>query len=108
MMEGIPSIYWMVLIGTLTGFICFVLYQLAMLLSDSRSVVKNTNETVKEVNKTIQEVNEIVKEVNEIISTVKGTVYLVNDAVLVPVKKISTVLSVVSGISEGLASKRGK
>lgn len=100
-MEGIPSIYWMVLIGILTGFICFVLYQLAMLLSDSRSVVRNADETIKEL-------NGIVKDVNEIVGTVKGTIYQVNDAVLVPLKRISTVLSVVSGISEGIVSKRGK
>jgi len=100
-MEGIPSIYWMILIGILTGFICFVLYQLAMLLSDSRSVVRDTDETVKELNK-------VVKDVNEIVGTVKGTVYQVNDAILIPLKRISTVLSVVSGISEGIASRKGK
>ena len=91
----------MILTGILTGFICFVLYQLAMLLSDSRSVVRDTDETVKELNK-------VVKDVNEIVGTVKGTVYQVNDAILIPLKRISTVLSVVSGISEGIASRKGK
>ena len=100
-MEGIPSIYWMILIGIFTGFVCFVLYQLGMLFKDSREVVKRAEKTVKLA-------NDLVEEVSEIVDTVKGTIYQINTAVLVPLKKITTVLGIVSGIAEGISSKRSK
>ena len=100
-MEGIPSIYWMILIGIFTGFVCFVLYQLGMFFKDSRVVVRKAEETVGLA-------NELVEEVSEIVGTVKGTIYQINSAVLVPLRKITTVLSVVSGIAEGISSKKGK
>ena len=91
--------YWMILIGVVAGFFCFVLYQMGMLIRDSRNIVKNTEETLKVL-------NGIVKDVDEIVSELKGTVYEVNRAVLVPVRKISSVFGVVSGLAEGIGSKR--
>ncbi len=100
-MEGIPSIYWMILIGIFTGFVCFVLYQLGMLFKDSREVVRRAEKTVKLA-------NDLVEEVSEIVDTVKGTIYQINTTVLVPLKKITTVLGIVSGIAEGISSKKSK
>lgn len=98
-MEGIPSIYWMAIFGILTGFICFVLYELGMFIKDGRSVILKAVETV-----TI--VNGLVKDVDEILESVKGTVSEVNKAVLVPLRKISSVLNVASSFTEGLSSKK--
>lgn len=98
-MDGIPSIYWMLIFSVFTGFVCFVLYQLGMLIKDSRSVIQKAEHSVVVL-------NGIIKDVNEIVGTVKGTILEVNSAVLVPVRKITNVLSVVSGIAEGFDSKK--
>jgi len=91
----------MILIGILTGFVCFVLYQLGMLFKDSREVVRRAEKTVKLA-------NDLVEEVSEIVGTVKGTIYQINSAVLVPLRKITTVMGIVSGIAEGIGSKKSK
>ena len=98
-MEGIPSIYWMGIFGILTGFICFVLYQLGMLIKDGRGIVVKAGETVSEV-------NSLVRDVSEIVGGVKGMVTQVNSALLVPLKKISSLLSVASSFTEGLSSRK--
>lgn len=97
-METIPAEYWMVIIAILTGFICFVLYQLAILIKESRN-------TVVEARKVISTVNPLLDDVTDIVGTVKDTVYEVNDLVLRPVKKISSILSVASGFIEGVTKK---
>lgn len=107
-MEGIPSIYWMILIGVFVGFVCFVLYQLAMLLKDSRGVVSEGKKMIIDAQETLKIVNGIVADVNEMVSTVKGTVYQVNSAVLVPLRKITTVMGIASGFLEGVKSKGRK
>lgn len=98
-MGEIPSMYWMILIGAVAGFFCFVLYQMGMLIRDSRDIVKNTEETVKVL-------NGIVKDADEIVAELKGTVFEINRVVLVPVRKISSVFGVVSGLAEGMGSKK--
>lgn len=98
-MEGIPSIYWMAVFGILTGFICFVLYEFGMLIKDSRGIVVKAGETVDEL-------NVLVKDVKEIVGSVKGTVSEVNSAVLVPLRKVSSVLNVASSFTEGFASRK--
>jgi len=105
-MDTIPSIYWMIIIGIFTAFICFVLYQLAMLLKESRNTVKETKKIIIDAQETLKIANEIVSDVDEMISTVKGTVYQVNDAILVPIRKISLIVGIASGFIEGISSKR--
>lgn len=105
-MDGIPSVYWMILIGVFTAFVCFVLYQLAMLLKESRGTVSEVKKIIIDAQDTLKVLNGIVSEVSEMVNTVKGTVYQVNDAVLVPLRKITSIMGVASGFIEGVTSKR--
>ncbi len=107
-MEGIPSVYWMILIGVFTGFICFVLYQLAMLLKDSRGLIGESKKVIIDAQETFKVVNSIVSDANEIVSTVKGTVFQINSAVLVPVRKITSIMGVASGFIDGISAKGKK
>jgi hypothetical protein len=50
--------------------------------------------------------NKIVTEATEIVGVVKGTVYELNSAIIRPVRKISSLVSVASAFTEGLTSKR--
>jgi uncharacterized protein YoxC len=92
-MEEIPAIFWMLIVGILVVFVCYVLYQLAMLLKESR-------DSIKGVNKAVEDINNIVSEVNGIIDTVKTPVLQITGAL----HGISTVASVISGIVEGFKS----
>jgi len=92
-MEEIPAIFWMLIVGILVVFVCYVLYQLAMLLKESR-------DSIKGVNKAVEDINNIVSEVNGIIDTVKTPVLQITSAL----HGISAVASVISGIVEGFKS----
>ena len=105
-METIPPIYWMIVIGLVIGFFCFLLYELAMLIRESKRAVGDSRKVIVEAQKTIDTVNMLLVDVTDIVSTVKGTVSEVNAAIIAPVRKISSLLSVVSGFTEGLTSKR--
>lgn len=107
-MESIPSLFWMIIIGLFTGFICFVLYHLAMLLRESRNAVSETKKIVIDAGETLKTVNSIVNDINEVIGTVKGTVYQVNNAVLIPLRKITSIMGIASGFIDGVTSKRAK
>lgn len=91
-METIPAVYWMIVFAFVAGFICFVLYELGMLLRDSRGIVVEAQETVSRA--------------NGVLSTVEETVYEVNDSIVGPIKRIGTILNVIGGFAEGLVSKR--
>ena len=80
-METIPSIYWMIIVAVIAGFICFVLYQLGMLLKDSRKTLQN---------------------VEDITGTVRGTVNEVNDMIIKPIRGIGSGISAISGFMSGL------
>lgn len=80
-METIPPIYWMIVIAATVIMICFVLYELGMLLKDSRKTLQN---------------------VEGITSTVKGTVEEVNSAIIQPIRGIGSGISAVSGFVAGL------
>jgi hypothetical protein len=105
-MEGIPSIYWMILIGVFTGFVCLVLYQLAMLLRESTKAVGDGRKVIQDIQGTVQVANEIVVEVKDMLGTLKVTLSEVNNAVLVPIKKIGLIVGVVSNFVEGVASRK--
>lgn len=96
----------MIIIGVFTGFVCFVLYQLAMLLRESKGAVVDGRKLINEAEETIDTLNDILEDVTEIVTTVKGTVYQVNSAVLVPLRKITTVMGITSGFLEGFSSKK--
>lgn len=98
-METIPSVYWMIIIGIVVAFICLVLYQFAMLLKESKDTVKETRDILAEAQKAIESANEI-------LTTVKGTVTEVNNAIIGPIRKISSVLGVVGSFVEGMKSRK--
>ena len=93
MFETIPSIYWMIIIVIPVGFFTFILYQLGMVIKDSRGVVQNSTKILEETNITLIKTNTILDDVQTIVSTTKGTVEEVNSAVIVPVRQISGILS---------------
>ncbi len=107
-MDTIPSIFWMIIIALLTGFICFVLYQLAMLLKESKNAVSETKKIVVDAQETLKTLNGIINDVEEMVGTIKGTVYQVNDAIIVPIRKITSIVGVASGFIEGITSKRSR
>jgi hypothetical protein len=92
-MEEIPAIFWMIIVGILVVFVCYVLYQLAMLLKESR-------DSIKGVNKALEDINNIVSEIDGIINIVKTPVLQITGAL----HGISTVASVISGIVDGFKS----
>lgn len=71
----------MIVVTAIVAMICFVLYELGMLLKDSRKTIQN---------------------VEGITSTVKGTVDEVNDAIIKPIRGIGAGVSAVSGFISGL------
>lgn len=77
-----------------------------MLLRESRGTVSEVKKIIIDAQETLKVLNGIVSEVSEMVNTVKGTVYQVNDAVLVPIRKISSIMGVASGFIEGVTSKR--
>jgi hypothetical protein len=107
-MENIPPIFWMILIGGIGFFVCFVLYHLAMLLNESTKAVKDSRKIIKDAEELVSSANGIVSEIEGIVKTVKGTVIQINNSVLVPVKKIGILLGVLESFSKGLKSKKGE
>lgn len=105
-MEGIPAVYWMIIFGALVAFVCFVLYEFAILLRESKYAVSDSRKIIQEAEKTVDLANKALVDAQEIISTVKGTIFMVNDTIVGPIKRISSVVSAASGFVEGFASKR--
>jgi len=102
MFEAIPSVYWMILIGIPAGFFTFILYQLGMVTKDVRGVVQSSTRILEETNKTLIKTNVILDDVQAIVSTTKGTVEEVNQAVIVPVRQISGLLSTLTAFLSGI------
>ena len=105
-METIPPLYWMIIIAVALGFICFVLYEFAMLIRESKHAVADSRKIIQEAEKTVDMANNILTEATGIIGTVKDTVSEVNSAIIKPVRKISSLVSIASAFTEGLTSKR--
>lgn len=97
-MDTIPAEYWMIIVAILVGFVCFVLYQLGALIKESK-------DTVAEVKKTLARIDPILNNVTDIVDTVNGTVHEVNEFVIRPIRSVSSILSVASGIMEGIKGK---
>jgi len=105
MLETIPSIYWMIIIAIPVGFFTFILYQLGMVIKDSRGVVQSSTKILDETNLTLIKANTILDDVQTIVSTTKGTVEEVNTAVIVPVRQISGILSTLTAFLSGMKKK---
>lgn len=84
-MQTIPSIYWMIVVAAIAILICFVLYELGMLIKDSRKTLQN---------------------VEGITSTVKNTVEEVNETIIQPIRGIGSGISAVSGFISGLTGDK--
>jgi hypothetical protein len=97
MFDTIPSIYWMIIIGVLVAFLTFILYQLGMLIKDTREVLVETKETLKKT-------NEIIEDAQKIVSITKATVEEVNETIITPVRAIDGVLSNISAFIQGFKS----
>lgn len=102
MFETIPSIYWMIIIGVPVAFFTFILYQLGMIIKDSREVVKSSSKILKEAEKTVSKANVILDDVQAMIATTKATVYEVNKTVITPIRGIAQALTALSGFVSGL------
>ena len=102
MFETIPSIYWMILIVVPVGFFTFILYQLGMVIKDSRGIVQNSTKLLEETNETLKKANVILDDVQSIVSTTKGTVEEINTAVITPVRQLSGIIGTLTGFLSGL------
>lgn len=95
MFDTIPAIYWMIIIGLPVVFFTFILLQVGMFIKDSRGIVTETKETLRKTNK-------ILEDAQEIVGTAKGTVHELNQAIVTPIRSISTAVSAVSAFISGL------
>ena len=104
-MDTIPAIYWMVIIGAITLMFCLVLYYIAMLIKESRDAVKDSREIIKNADQITKQAALIVDDMQETITALKGTVMSINEAVLVPIKKIGSAITIAGDFLEGLKRK---
>jgi hypothetical protein len=102
MFETIPSLYWMIIIAVPVGFFTFILYQLGMIIKDSREVVRSSSRILKEAEVTVTKANGILEDVESMVSVTKATVYEVNKTVITPVRGIAQALTTVSAFISGL------
>ena len=102
MLETIPSVYWMIIIAIPVGFFTFVLYQMGMLLNDSREVVRTSSDILKETEKTISRANSILDQAEGIVAVAKNTVEEVSETIIQPVRGIAGAINVVSSFVSGL------
>ena len=79
-----------------------VLYYLAMLIRESKDAVADSRKIIQNTEEILKQATLIVNDVQESISAVKGTVLQINEAVLVPIKKIGSTISVVGDFLTGL------
>ncbi|MBP6976377.1 hypothetical protein KBB42_02190 [Candidatus Dojkabacteria bacterium] len=79
-----------------------------MLLKESKNAVSETKKIVVDAQETLKTLNGIINDVEEMVGTIKGTVYQVNDAIIVPIRKITSIVGVASGFIEGITSKRSR
>jgi hypothetical protein len=100
-MDTIPAEYWMVILTVLVGFICFVLYELAMLLRESKGAVSDSRRIMVEAESTLGKANALVDTATEIVNSVKGSVEDITDFVGGPLRRIGSVLAVIGGFVGG-------
>jgi hypothetical protein len=101
-MSNIPPIYWMIIIGFITFMFGLVLYYLAMLIRESKDAVADSRKIIQNTEEILKQATLIVNDLQESVSVVKGTVLQINEAILVPIKKIGSTISVVGDFFTGL------
>ncbi len=100
-METIPSIYWMIIISIITGFLCLIFYYLAMLLKESKETVIEVRETVKKSNQIMDEANEIIRTAKKAVNIAENIVKEVETQIIFPVRTIGGIFQTISGFLEG-------
>ena len=101
-MSDIPSVYWMIIIGAVVFMICLVLYYLEMLIRESGEVVRETKPLLRNADEILKQTANIVNDAQETISVVKGTLLEVNETVLIPIRKIGSIVNIVGDFVTGL------
>lgn len=92
----------MIIIGAVTVMVCFVLYQLAMLLRESKNAITTSRGLMEDASKTLKQVDLIVNDLQTSISSVRNTVEEVNHSILSPIRKIGYGISLVTAFLSGL------
>jgi predicted PurR-regulated permease PerM len=105
-MSEIPAVYWMIIIGVVTFMFCFVLYYVAMLIRESRDAIRDSREMLKSADEILKKTTLIVNDVQETIATVKGTVGQINEAILLPIKRIGSTITTVGDFISGFKKDR--
>lgn len=105
-METIPPIFWMIIIVVGVGFGSLVLYEIAMLIKESKEAVRDSRTIIVESQKTVEKANNMLDEVQEIVINVKDTVSEISSTIISPVRKIGGMLTVASSFVEGVTGKK--
>jgi predicted PurR-regulated permease PerM len=95
-METIPSVYWMIIIAFVVFMICLVLYYLAMLIRETRDVVGDTRPILKSTQQILDQSTLIVEDAQKSVSMLRGIIEELNDAVLVPIRKLGNIVTIAS------------
>lgn len=108
MSNEIPALYWMVLIAVLSGFFAAILFYTAMLIKELATTVVDAREIVKNSNKIVLESTEILSDAREVVSMVKGTVTEVNSTIIEPIRRVGSLLTMVTGFVDGFTGNKEK
>ncbi|MDD4382357.1 MAG: hypothetical protein PHE21_03375 [Candidatus Dojkabacteria bacterium] len=98
-METIPAIYWMIVIGVIAAMICVVLLFLALFINDYRKGIHKAMNLMDDASRSL-------KQVEDILSNVQSTIQEVSNAILVPVRKIQSGISVAMSFIDGLIGRK--
>jgi sugar-specific transcriptional regulator TrmB len=104
-MTETPSVFFMFVIGGLSALFGGILFYTAMLLKELGQAVVDSREIIKNSNKIIEESIEIVADSKDIVKMVKGTVTELNDNIIEPIKKVGSVISMITGFVDGFTGK---
>ena len=104
-MEEIPSVYWMIVFGFISSFICLVLLYIALLLKESKNTIKESKEILQESKSTVLKLGKMVEELEGMVSIAKGTVEEVSNSILKPIRAISGIVGTIDTL---LVNKKEK
>jgi len=104
-MEEISSIYWMIVFGFVSSFVCLVLLYIALLLKESKDTIKESRMIVQESKKTVLKLGKMVDELEGMVSVARGTVEEVSNSILKPIRAISGIVGTIDTL---LVNKKEK
>lgn len=95
----IPALYWMIVIGVLSGMFTLILYYIAMLIKEATNTLKEVKSTIQDSREIIRGTKKIVDDTSEIVSELKGslgniknTIDEFNDVLTLPIKSVSSII----------------